>query len=256
MNARRITMALLGSAALTCAGISSASAAPGATTCSGGDIASGTYASLTITGACRVPTGATVVVTGNVTIRSHASFDAGTYSSVQIRGNVLAAPGSSFALGCTPAHPCEGDTTGLEQTNDTVGGNVVLDHVFDAAINGSTIGGNLVSTGGGPGYSLNPWIPFSIKDDTIHGNLVVTGLRTSWFGVIRTNVGGNVVLSNIKGADPDSTEVVANTIGGNLVCTANSPQAQLGDAVEGAPPDYGMNTVGGRAIGECASLAR
>lgn len=249
-------MALVGSVALGMAGISSASAAsPGAATCSGGDIASGTYSSLTVTGACRVPTGATVVVRGNVMITANASLDAGTYSTVRIGGNVVAAPGSSFALGCTQAHPCEGDGTGQEHTADSVGGNVILNHVFDAAINGSTIGGNLVSTGGGSGYSLDPWIPFSIKDDTIHGNLVVTGLRTSWFGVIRTNVGGNVVLSNIRGADPDSMEVVANTIRGNLVCTSNSPSAQLGDAVEGAPPDYGMNSVGGRAIGECATLA-
>jgi hypothetical protein len=40
------------------------------------------------------------------------------------------------------------------------------------------------------------------------------------------------------------------------VCNSNSPQAQFGDAVEDGPPGYGPNTVGGRAIGECAALAR
>jgi hypothetical protein len=252
MRGRRATMALVGSVTLGMAGISSASAAPsGAGTCSGGPI-QGTYSSLTVTGDCTVPTGSTLIVKGNVMIAANASLNAGTSSTVRIGGNVVAGAGSSFALGCTEAHPCDG---GGSPSSGSVGGNVILNHVFNAAINGSTIGGNLVSTGGGPGPSFPGFIPFSIKDDTIHGNVVVTGLSTIWFGVIRTHVGGNVVLSNIRGADPDSTEVVANTIGGNLVCNSNSPQAQFGDAVEDGPPGYGPNTVGGRAIGECAPLA-
>jgi hypothetical protein len=181
-------------------------------------------------------------------------FDAATHSNVNVGGNVKAGPGSFFALGCTPAHPCDGDESEDAPTNDTVGGNVILNHVFDAAINGDTIGGNLTVAGGGPGYSLDPWIPFSIKDNVVKGNLIVSGLRTSWFGVIRTSVGGNVILTDVQAADPDGNEVVADTIGGNLICQGNSPKPHLGDAVEGAPPGYGPSSVGGRAIGQCATV--
>jgi hypothetical protein len=256
MKAVRTAIVALGTTVvgMTAAVSAHAAPAPRAATCSGGQISSGTYTQLTVTGACTVAEGATVVVRGNLTVAPGAMFDAQTHSTVTVQGNVLAGRGSMFALGCTPAHPCNGDETETAPTHDTVRGNVVLDHVFDAALNGDTIGGNLVVNGGGPGYSLDPWIPFSMKDDVVHGSVLVSNLRTSWWGLIRSTVGGNVVVTNVRGADPDSTEIVANTIGGNLICLGNSPAPHLGDAVEGAPPGYGPNTVHGHAIGQCASI--
>lgn len=65
---------------------------------------------------------------------------------------MYAGPGSSFGLGCTFAHPCS-DTHAPPaggSTSDTVGGNVTLDYVFNAAINGDTIGGNLICGGNSP----------------------------------------------------------------------------------------------------------
>jgi hypothetical protein len=50
---------------------------------------------------------------------------------------------------------------------------------------------------------------------------------------------------------PDSTEVVSNTIGGQLICLGNTPQAQIGDAAE---EGGGPNTVGKHKLGECAGL--
>lgn len=47
---------------------------------------------------------------------------------------------------------------------------------------------------------------------------------------------------------PDSTEVVDNQVGHNLICQNNTPTARVGDS------GGGQNTVGGKAIGECASL--
>lgn len=265
MHARKGMAALVGVAALGLAGLAGTGTADAATaSCAGGTLASGTYGTLMITNHCAVPDGATVTVLHDLVVAPGAAFDAQSHSVVHVLGDVVAQHGSMFALGCTDAHPCTSDPQAPEGTQPPpvdrskdsyrVDGNVVLNQVFDAALNGDVIGGNVVSSGGGPGYSLNPWIPFSIKDDTIGKNLVVTGLRTSWFGVIRTTVGGNVVLQDVRAADPDGNEVVADHVGRNLVCLGLSPQPQLGDAVEGAPPGYGPTVVGGRALGQCASI--
>ncbi len=95
-------------------------------------------------------------------------------------------------------------------------------------------------TGGGAGL-LGPeaeFVPFSVKDDTIHGNVTINGLTTVWFGIIRSTVDHNVVL-----------EVPTVTTHGM------SPAPQLGDAVEGAPPGYGPNAVGAQRVGQCADIA-
>jgi hypothetical protein len=178
---------------------------------------------------------------------------------ITIRGNVLAQRGSVFELGCTPAHPCDAPdgtpfaggpgTIGV----DSVGGDVVLKNVYNAAINGVRIGGNLFSTGGGPGLKT-PGVNFSLKDDTVRRDIVVTGLDTFWFGIIRTQVGGNVVLRDIGGSNPDSNEVATNHIRGNLTCSDNHPKPQLGDAVQ--DPTNGPNVVGGRVSGQCAALTK
>ena len=115
-----------------------------------------------------------------------------------------------------------------------------------------TIHGNLVSNGGsGPGRN------FPIKDDTIDGNVIVHGWSGLWFGILRSTVGGNVVVANTSGTQTgvdefvgilDSTEIVDNTIGGNLICHGNSPAAQIGDS------GGGPNSVAGNAVGECAGL--
>jgi hypothetical protein len=234
------------------AGVASAKAGNAPTTCSGGDIASGTYASLTVTGVCTVPAGSDVTITHNLSIAPGATFDAQTDSHVAIGGNVIAGAGSMFGLGCTFAHPCDdtGNPPADGTTHDTVGGNVTLNGVYNAALNGDTIGGNLTSSGGGAGL-LDPetdFVPFSIKDDVVHGNITVTNLTTVWFGVIRTQVGKNVTLQNIQLSDPDGNEYVSDTISGNLNCHGDSPAPQVGDS-EGAP-----NVVGKHANGQCAGL--
>jgi hypothetical protein len=255
----RMFAAVVGAAILASGGVSSANAAKGSPgpanlVCSGGDIVSGTYKNVTVTGVCTVPDGADVMILGNLVVDAGATFDAQTHSMVTIMRNVSAGPGSFFGLGCTEAHPCSDGVPGTQ--TDKVYGNVTLDHVFDAAINGDWIGGNLTSVGGGAGL-LDPetqFVPFSIKDDVVEGNISVTGLTTVWFGIIRTEVGKNVIVKDVSLSDPDGNEIVANTIGGNLICLGNSPGAQLGDAVEDGPPGYGPNTVGKKAIGECAAL--
>ena len=227
-------------------------------TCRGGVLHSGVFRSVRVSGACQVADGAKVLVLRNIVVKRGASFDASTHSKLKVLGNVYGARRSMVALGCTDAHPCSTDGQPGIVGADVVRGRVLLNHVYNAAINGVTIKKSLISFGGGAG-PLDPetqFVPFSIKDDTIGRNIKVVGLNTVWFGVIRSNIGGNVVLLRIKGSDPDANEVVANTIGKNLVCYGNSPAAQFGDAISdpGLPPGYGPNSVGGHARGQCKPL--
>src|SRR3974390_1763382 len=92
-----------------------ASAAPSGTayTCTGGDIPSGTYASITVTGFWDVPADGTAVinVVGNLNVAAGAVFDAqSSPSTILVGHNVTAASGSHTRLGCQPktrppAHP-------------------------------------------------------------------------------------------------------------------------------------------------------
>jgi hypothetical protein len=227
-------------------------------TCRGGVLHSGVFRSVRVSGTCQVADGAKVLVLHNIVVKRGASFDASTHSKLKVLGNVYGARRSSVALGCTDAHPCSTDGQPGVAGADVIRGRVVLNHVYNAAINGVTIKKSLISHGGGAG-PLDPetqFVPFSVKDDTIGRNIRVVGLNTVWFGVIRSNVGGSVILLRNKGTDPDANEVVANTIGKNLVCYGNSPAAQFGDAISdpGLPPGYGPNSVGGHARGQCKPL--
>lgn len=260
MKSLRTIAVVFGALALAVAGTSTANAATASNgSCSGGNVPSGTYANFVVTGDCVVPAYGHVVIMGNLSIAPYASFDANQWSTatVAIHGNVTAGRGSSFALGCTEAHPCMADGGATRSGADYVGGDVVLNQVFNAAMNGIRIGGNLTSTGGGAGLYFPGFIPFSVKDDTIAGNVSISGLRTIWYGVIRTTIGGSLYLTNNAASDPDANEVVADTIGANLVCTGNYPAAQYGDAVPfvpRGPGDYGWNVVRGQRVGECAHM--
>ncbi|WP_188835449.1 hypothetical protein [Flexivirga endophytica] len=240
-----------------------AAAAPSgaaALTCTGGEIASGTYSSVTIAGDCSVPANATVTITGNLNVLSGARLDADSApSTITVGRNVVGYPGSTTGLGCTAAHG--GCTTGGpdgngpyagQQSSITIMGNASFDHVFNAALDGLTVNGNVTSVGGGAGFDFPGFIPFSVKDDTIHGNLTVSGLSTTWFGVIRSTIDGNVSLSDIMLGDPDGNEIVHDTIGKNLICTNMVPAPQIGDADDGIPdPSYPFSTVGRNVIGQC-----
>ena len=88
-----------------------------------------------------------------------------------------------------------------------------------------------------------------------YGNLVVTGWKGAWFGVMRNTVHKNVILLKNVGltiseetGEPDSSEIVTNTISGSLICFGNNPAPQIGDS--GGSP----NTVGGLKIGQCKKV--
>jgi len=172
---------------------------------------------------------------------------------VHVTGNVRVGKGAVLGLGSYKTPGFVGP--------DTVGGSIVADQPLTLYLGGVTVDGSVISIGGGlSSTSVADFRNFPIKDNVIHGNLVIAGWRGGWMGVIRNHVGRNVIVfrnvsrSNPEtgpGTDADSTEVQTNVIGGNLVCFGNSPDAQVNSGDGGQP-----NAVGGHAFGECAGLAQ
>ncbi len=236
-------------------------------TCAGGDFASGhftsipsgTYASITVKGVCNVRPNAVIHVIGNVNVAPGAFLDAQSApSTITVGHNVISGKGSFVGLGCQPdyvdshgnpiktGHPCA-DPYGADSSKITIWGNITAINSAVFLINAVTIKGNVTMIGGG-----NEMIPWSIKNNTIGGNLVVGGQTTDWLGVLFNSVAKNVILVNITVNDPgDPTPtmfIVRNTIGRNLICFGLAP-AVVGGFFPGE-----VNVVGGHAIGQCANL--
>ncbi len=224
-------------------------------TCTGGAIPSGSYASITVTGECSVSADAVIRVAGNVTVRSGASLDAqGAPSTITVGHNVTAASGSFLGLGCQPpsftgnsGHACYSDEDAPDvRTTITVKGNVTALGAELVLLNGVTVKGNVTLLGGGGPI-------WSVKNNTIEGNLTIAGQRTEWLGVLFNSVGRNATLLHITLTEDHpgasgAVYIVRNTVGRNLICAGLKP------GVSGGFVPGSVNTVGGRAIGQCASL--
>lgn len=269
---RAVTMVRTLTAAATTVGLTFAGGAvasahggpyggPRSLTCSGGEIGSGTYRSITVTGDCSVAKNAVVRVKGDITVRKGAALDAqSSPSTITVDGDVNALRGSTLGLGCQPpaltgnsAHACV-DAAGNPIEDPTVFSTITVKGDITALgaavvlINGVQVGKNVTIVGGG-----SPVIPWSVKNNTIKGNLWVGNVNTTFFGALFNKVGKNVVLLKIKITDPDpegskDVYVVRNTVGRNLVCYGLSGAS--GGFVPGS-----VNTVGGRALGQCSKLA-
>lgn len=240
-----------------------ANAAPGHdSTCSGGTVASGTYHNLIISGICTIPDHATVTVNGNLALTRASTLNAMTASTVTIRGNVLVAPEATLSLGCSfaltqPPFPGGPVFCPVGVSHDVVWGSILANRPHTLKIDGITIHRNLVSVGGGtavtgPTASTCEEHPaplnFPVKDNTINGDVLISGWQGCWLGYIRNVQGGSAIIAGNRTADADSTEIVTNTITGSLICLANSPAPQIGDSMGLA------NTVSGHKIGQCARL--
>ncbi len=244
---------------------------PTSTTCTGtagspGSLAGGTYSSVTVTGVCAVDSGQ-VIVTGDVSIGSadallaafaNNSAGAGT-SGLTVNGNITVASGGTLILGCeASAFACFDDPNqGSPTLNspDTVKGNVTATGPLGVIVHDSTIGGDATQSGGGGGTNCTPSGIFTqfmspaysdYEDNSIGGNLRVSGLNSCWLGGIRNSIGGSATYARNTLADPDASEILTNQIAGNLLCSGNSPVVHFGDA--GGQP----NVVGGFGTGECA----
>lgn len=125
-------------------------------------------------------------------------------------------------------------------------GNVTLFGAVGVFLNGITVKHNVTVLGGGSD------IPWSIKNDTIRGNLVVAGQTEEWIGVLFNTIHGNMILAGItltglddeSGSGTNSLFVVRNSIRRNIACFAVDP------GVVG----YG-NMISQHALGQCAALA-
>lgn len=233
--------------------------APNAGTCSGGEIGSGTWSSFRVTGDCTFADGATVRISGNLTVAAGAILNdhAASTATVNVGGDVLVGPGAIFGLGTYATPGAVGP--------DTVGGSIVADGPLTLYVGGVTVGGNVISVGGGlPSTSAADFRNFPFKDNVVQGNLLIEGWHGGWLGVVRNHIGHNaIIVGNVSGSNPagpgvddDSTEVMGSvlgtqTIGGNLTCLGNTPNAQV-NPVDGGLPSI----VGGRAIGECRTLVQ
>lgn len=225
---------------------------PRAYTCTGGAIPSGTYAKITVEGACTVPAHATIRVLGSVHVAAGAVFDAQSApSTITIGRNVTGARGSLVGLGCQPvaytgnsAHPCTEEADG--HSTISVHGNVTVTNAAAVLLNGIRIHGNVTLRGGGSD------IPWSIKNNTIRGNVTISGQETAWLGVLFNKVAKSVTLTDITLHDPDpgapGVYIVKNTIRWNLTCKRLSP------GVSGGFVPGSVNIVGHKAKGQCAAL--
>ncbi len=236
-------------------GASSALASPrGSLTCTGGPIGSGTYKGITVTGNCGFVPGAVITVDGNLVVVDGASLNdhAASTATVTVSGNVLVGKGAVLGLGTyNPAAP----------HNSSVDGNIIANQPLSLYISFLTVHGNLVSHGGGGGVT-GEFRNFPTKDNTIDGNLIIDGWTGGWIGAIRDHVGGNLIFNDntsvINGlvsppvpgeVDSDSSEIMTNVVGGNLICHGNTPAAQVNPDDGGQP-----NDVAGQKIGQCAGL--
>ncbi len=252
VSAGAVALVLSGTAVASANGTAGSSTWHRAYTCTGGHIPSGNYASITVTGTCDVPAHAVIRVAGNVFVAAHGVLDAQSApSTITVGRNVTAVTGSLLGLGCQPtsytgnsAHPCTVDPDG--HSTIAVNGNVTTLAADTVLLNGIRVKGNVTLAGGGGD------IPWSIKNNTIRGNLTVFGQTTNWLGVLFNRIGGNATLLGIKVTDTDpgapGVFVVRNTIERNLVCFGLAP------GVSGGFAPGEVNVVGRHAIGQCASL--
>lgn len=246
-----------------------AAAAASDATCVGGSVAHGTYDSLTIAGFCAVDSGG-VNVRDDLTILPGGGLLAAFAGSDLRVGGRLRVNSGLLVLGCEPfAFPCfndpspqTGGTPGF-LTNDRVQGGLRATGAILMLVHHSTIFDGVSQTGGGGGVPcvLLPFGPpayTTYEDNTIHGDVTVSGLHTCWDGFFRNTVFGDVrwngnitwdgTLPDIPpvNGDDDGNEIATNTIHGDLACFGNTPVMQFGDS--GGTP----STVFGDASGQCA----
>jgi hypothetical protein len=147
---------------------------------------------------------------------------------VTVTGNVSVASGASLTM--NPGAIVDGNI----QSADAVG--VDLEEAM--------VGGNVILTGTSGAVYLH--------EMTIGGHVQVSYSPSGSVDVIFNQVTGNVlVLSNTSTSNlpfAKSPVIADNTLGGNLVCTGNTPPPN--DILYGAPfPNTAVN-----GIGQCAGL--
>ena len=243
-----------------------ASSAGGDATCFGGSVAAGVYSNLSIAGFCNVDSGS-VTVEHNLTVLPGGTLNAqfgGTdtvpASDVTVGGNLDVQTNGVLVLGCEPLHfTCQNDPSpssgGTFSNSASIGGNLTAQDALAVVVHVTSIGHNVTMSGGGGGVTCNSFLPVlgsppygDFEDNTIGGNLTISGWQSCWLGAFRDTIRGNVDWHSNVTADPDGNEIATNSIGRNLNCAANTPHPQIGDS------GGSLNLVFGRANGQCVNL--
>lgn len=224
-------------------------------TCHGGSIPAGTYSSLVVAGPCTLDAGSVTVRHDLDVSRGGELIAAFGGSDLTVRGDLEVGRNAILVLGCEPntGVTCFNDPS--LTSNDHISGDLTSLNALAVLVHHVTVGDNVTQNGGGGGVNCTPVAALqgspafaTYEDVTIGGSARIAGFRSCWLGFFRNSVHGSVTFVNNVVADPDGNEVATNTIGHDLRCSGNSPAAQIGDS-GGA-----LNTVGGRATGQCKSL--
>ena len=256
--------ALLTSLGAAAAGlVGTASAATGtAYVCRGGNFAtgqfthirSGNYSSIRVEGVCNIQPWAVINVSGSIHVADGAVLDAQSApSTITVAGNVTAVEGSLLGMGCQPANTI-GTQAGVPcavypkaHTTITVGGSIYAYYANTVLLRKLTVGGSITLTGGGGD------IPWSIKGNSVGGNVAIRRVRADWLGLQFNTISGNATLARITVTDPGdpgrTVAVVENTVGQNLACWRLRP------GVSGGFIPGEVNHVGGEATGQCAAIS-
>lgn len=187
------------------------------------------------------------------------------HSRLNVRGNIVVERGAAALLGCnTTSFPCV-DNPGKQPTLHSyprVTGSVTASDALGVIIHSAAIGGGISQSGGGGGRSCKPAksgvfakfhspVYSDYEDNTISGNLSITGLTSCYLGVLRNTV-HSLTLKRDQLGDPDAIEVGHNQVLGNLVCKGNSrvwDSSETGHAL--FPRKTKRNRVGGKRVGQC-----
>jgi hypothetical protein len=225
-----------------------------------------------VRGVCAVNSGPARVM-GRVEVEPGGALVAGfgrNHSRLTVIGSVVVERGAALLLGCnTTSFPCVDDPANsnhnVKPTLHSYGrvtGSVIESGALGVIIHSTTIGGNVTQSGGGGGRSCKPPKTgvFSLfkspifsdyEDNTISGNLSITGLTSCYLGVLRNTV-HTLTLKRDQLGDPDAIEVGRNQVLGNLVCKGNSrvwDSSETGNAL--FPRKTKRNRVAGKRVGQC-----
>jgi hypothetical protein len=254
MRALRILLSVVIAfpAAIAVGGAAAAASSGGSYVCSGGNIPSGSYSSVLVTGACYVPSGL-VVISGDLTVGPGALLDATTPAGffgptpaslpgiVQVGGNVKVQKGAVLFFGCDAAIVCPpGFSTypgppalypipilGYSNPGDFVAGNLVSDNALGVVVHSVKIGGDasLIGGGGGPaqltggpgsGACFDPTVvpvPSPWSEDpTLTGTPVYSDFEEN-------SIGGSL---KVIGLQTCWMGALRNKIGGNLIDLNNT----------------------------------
>jgi len=179
---------------------------------------------------------------------AHNSSSSASVSHTVICDNVVT--GTQTSLTASPGTTClNGADVGnvtvpagskLSLVNSTVRGTITAKGgAGPITICGTHVGGNVKINGASGFVLVGDPVDDACPANTIDGTVTLSN-NAGGLELAFNHIGGR---ANIKG-NHTSSEIEANTFGGNLVCSGNSPAAS---------DDARSNSIGGRGIGECSA---